>query len=120
MTRRLGIDRADVDPQAFAIALIERREQPHAPAVVQRVRHEVGGPGAIQHRGRHQRLGVVYPFEQSSLSLGIPLGSLSEYERGTRIPNDKDLEAMAAVYGHAPHDLLREAVMADPKVEQPA
>jgi transcriptional regulator with XRE-family HTH domain len=51
----------------------------------------------------------------------IPIGTLSDIERGTRVPSDEDLAALARVYGYAePRTLLREAVLVPvpPSVER--
>lgn len=41
----------------------------------------------------------------------IPVNTLSDIERGEKIPNDADLQALAVMYGYVePAALLREAV----------
>jgi transcriptional regulator with XRE-family HTH domain len=49
---------------------------------------------------------------------GIPIGSLSEIERGTMVPNDQDLEALGRLYGYDdPHVLILEAIVV-PKLDR--
>ena len=48
----------------------------------------------------------------------IPLGSLSEIERGTMVPSDEDLESLGKLFGYEdPHVLLLEGVVV-PKLEE--
>lgn len=47
----------------------------------------------------------------------IPIYTLSDIERGTRVPSDADLNALARLYSYAdPRALLREAVFASESV----
>ena len=61
---------------------------------------------------RYERWRRGLSLNTVSLATTIPLGSLSEIERGTMVPNDKDLEALGKLYGYDDaHALLLEAVV---------
>src|SRR5882762_9355153 len=56
ITRALGIDVPDLDRESLPIAFVEDVEGPKPAAVVERVGHEIEGPGLVQARWREQGL----------------------------------------------------------------
>ena len=56
MTRRLGNESPIAISKPFSIPLIDHRQQPDPPAIVERLAHEVERPGSVQYRRRRQRL----------------------------------------------------------------
>jgi transcriptional regulator with XRE-family HTH domain len=67
---------------------------------------------------RIERLRRGLSLQSVSTVTGIPLGSLSEMERGTMKPDEEDLKALGRLYDYTdPAGLLREAVVvpAEPK-----
>ena len=86
-----------------------------------RPRRSVNSPPRTLTVLRVERLKRGFTLQVVSDITTIPLGSLSEIERGTMFPNDTDLAALARLFDYAdPHALLREAHVVPEEIEQPA
>jgi transcriptional regulator with XRE-family HTH domain len=85
----------------------------------------LGRPRQSQNSAPRKFTVARYERERRGLSLSmvsrvttIPLGSLSEIERGTMVPRDKDLEALAKLYGYEESSVLLLEFAIVPKLDE--